>query len=185
MKFLNRVTEFFGLADESFQEVEVPQAAVSESAVEEMEVFNQPEPKPKRTAPKQQSTPMEPVKTAPIQEEKKIVNMRQTTRSAANKKAARQAVVGGAGKITILEPRSYSEVMAMAKHILNGESVLINFQNVEEEQARRIVDFLTGTVYAQDGDIKRVGDEIFLCTPAHVEIEGMEDTATYADVFEV
>lgn len=184
MKFFNRMTEFFGLADEAYQEVEVTPQAVSEPVVDEPEVFNQPEPKPKRAAVKQ-SAPVEPVKTAPIQEEKKIVSMRQSTRSAANKKSARQAVVGNAGKITILEPRSYSEVMAMAKHILNGESVLINFENVEEEQARRIVDFLTGTVYAQDGDIKRVGDEIFLCTPAHVEIEGIEDTTTYADVFEV
>ncbi|WP_265455369.1 cell division protein SepF [Enterococcus sp. HY326] len=75
------------------------------------------------------------------------------------------------GKITICEPRAYSEAMTIAKRIIAGESVLINFYSVEELQARRIVDFLTGTVYAQDGDIQRVGDEIFLCTPPDVEID--------------
>ena len=39
--------------------------------------------------------------------------------------------------------------------------MLVNFTLVEEDQARRIVDFLTGTVYALDGDIQRVGNEIF------------------------
>lgn len=61
-----------------------------------------------------------------------------------------------------MEPRAYSEAMAIAKRIIAGEATLVNFHLVEEKQARRIVDFLTGTVYALDGDIKRVGDEIFL-----------------------
>lgn len=60
-----------------------------------------------------------------------------------------------------MEPRAYSEAMAIAKRIIAGEATLVNFHLVEEKQARRIVDFLTGTVYALDGDIKRVGDEIF------------------------
>ena len=64
-----------------------------------------------------------------------------------------------------MEPRAYSEAMAISKRIIAGEATLVNFHLVEEKQARRIVDFLTGTVYALDGDIKRVGDEIFLCTP--------------------
>ncbi|BDP83659.1 hypothetical protein EfmAA610_08690 [Enterococcus faecium] len=54
--------------------------------------------------------------------------------------------------------------MAIAKRIIAGEATLVNFHLVEEKQARRIVDFLTGTVYALDGDIKRVGDEIKICT---------------------
>lgn len=74
-------------------------------------------------------------------------------------------------KITIVEPRSYPEAMTIADKIISGEPVLINFYLIDEMQARRIVDFLTGTVYAQDGDIQRVGDEIFLCTPSDVEID--------------
>lgn len=75
-------------------------------------------------------------------------------------------------KIAITEPRVYSEAMPIARRILDGEAVLVNFHLIEESQARRIVDFLTGTVYAVDGDIKRVGNEIFLCTPNNMEIDG-------------
>lgn len=81
------------------------------------------------------------------------------------------AVAKNLGKITIVEPRAYSEAMTIAKRIIAGESVLVNFYMVDEHQARRIADFLTGAVYAQDGDIQRVGDEIFLCTPPDVEID--------------
>lgn len=77
-----------------------------------------------------------------------------------------------ANKIMVFEPRAYSEATTIAKHILSGKSVLVNFHLMEEPQARRVVDFLTGTVYAEDGDIKRVSSEMFLCTPPTVEIEG-------------
>lgn len=46
-----------------------------------------------------------------------------------------------AGKITVMEPRAYSEAMAIAKRIIAGEATLVNFHLVEEKQARRIVDF--------------------------------------------
>lgn len=85
----------------------------------------------------------------------------------------------GRGKIIVMEPRVYSEAMNIAKCIIRQEAVIVNFRLVEEYQARRIVDFLTGTVYALDGDIQRVGDEIFLCTPQNMEIDG----ATAKDIF--
>lgn len=75
-------------------------------------------------------------------------------------------------KITIFEPRVYSEVQEIANVLLNDQSVVLNFVRMDEEQAKRIVDFLTGTVYALDGDIQRIGNEIFLCTPKNVSIDG-------------
>jgi cell division inhibitor SepF len=76
-------------------------------------------------------------------------------------------------KITICEPRAYAEVQSIASKIFRGEAVLINFHLIDEKQAGRIVDFLTGTVYAIDGDIQRAGDEIFLCTPKNMEIDSL------------
>ncbi|MGB3161353.1 cell division protein SepF [Carnobacterium sp.] len=75
-------------------------------------------------------------------------------------------------KITIIEPRVYSEVQGIADILLKEQSVVLNFVRMDEEQAKRIVDFLTGTVYALGGDIQRIGDEIFLCTPENVSIDG-------------
>lgn len=70
-----------------------------------------------------------------------------------------------------MEPRAYNEAMVIAKRIAQGEAVLINFQSLDEGRARRIVDFLTGAVYMIDGDIKRVGNEMFLCTPTNMEVD--------------
>lgn len=103
--------------------------------------------------------------------EKKVVSMRNSNHSKYSKETQS---LGTPNKITIIEPRVYSEAMNIAKHIIASEAVLVNFHLVEERQARRIVDFLTGTVYALDGDIQRVGNEIFLCTPSNMEIDSAE-----------
>jgi cell division inhibitor SepF len=105
--------------------------------------------------------------------EKKVVSMRSSNQSATtNTRRAQESTANAkTHKITIIEPRVYSEAMSIAKHLFAEEAVLVNFTLVEEDQARRIVDFLTGTVYALDGDIQRVGNEIFLCTPANMEID--------------
>ena len=73
-------------------------------------------------------------------------------------------------RISVVEPRAYNEAMTIAKRVGQGEVVLINFQSLDEMRARRVVDFLTGAVFMIDGDIKRVGNEMFLCTPTNVEI---------------
>lgn len=83
-----------------------------------------------------------------------------------------QQAVTKQAKITIIEPRVYSEVQGIADILLKDESVVLNFVRMDEEQAKRIVDFLTGTVYALGGDIQRIGNEIFLCTPENVSIDG-------------
>ena len=77
-------------------------------------------------------------------------------------------------KIKIVEPRTYSEVKEIADLVLKNNSVILNFRRIEKDQAKKILDFLTGTVYAIDGDIQRVGEEIFVCTPSNVDIDGTE-----------
>ena len=48
----------------------------------------------------------------------------------------------------------------------------MNLQRIDKISAKRIIDFLSGTVYAIGGDIQRVGTDIFLCTPDNVEVVG-------------
>lgn len=75
-------------------------------------------------------------------------------------------------KVVLSEPRSYDETQDIADHIVNRRSVVINLQRVDHEQAKRIVDFLSGTVYAVSGDMQKLGPYTFLCTPDNVEISG-------------
>ncbi|HHU20582.1 MAG TPA: cell division protein SepF [Bacilli bacterium] len=75
-------------------------------------------------------------------------------------------------KVVLSEPRSYDETQDIADHIVNRRSVVINLQRVDYEQAKRIVDFLSGTVYAVSGDMQKLGPHTFLCTPDNVEVTG-------------
>lgn len=75
-------------------------------------------------------------------------------------------------KVVLCEPRTYNEAQEIADNIVNRRAVVINLERVDHVQAKRIVDFLSGTVYAVNGDIQKLGEQTFLCTPDNVEISG-------------
>lgn len=75
-------------------------------------------------------------------------------------------------KIVLYEPRVYSDAKDVAQNLLNNKAVVINFSRMEDDSARRIVDFITGTVYALNGEIQRIGDRIFLATPPKFVTDG-------------
>lgn len=75
-------------------------------------------------------------------------------------------------KVILVEPRVYSEVQEIADQLKSHRSIAMNLQRVPHDQAKRIVDFLSGTVYAIGGDIQKIGDHTFLCTPANVDVSG-------------
>ncbi|MGM9986595.1 MAG: cell division protein SepF [Bacillaceae bacterium] len=75
-------------------------------------------------------------------------------------------------KVVILELRSYNEVQGIADQLLQKRAVIINLQRVQNDQARRIVDFLTGTIYAINGDMQKLDTHTFLCTPSNVSVSG-------------
>ena len=72
----------------------------------------------------------------------------------------------------LLEPRAYSESQQIADYLKNNSSVVVNLRRVTPDQAKRIVDFLSGTIYAISGDLQKLGGGIFLCTPNSVNVEG-------------
>lgn len=75
-------------------------------------------------------------------------------------------------KVVLFEPRAYSEAQEIADHLKSRRAVVVNLQRIAHDQAKRIVDFLSGTVYAIGGDIQRIGSNIFLCTPDNVDVSG-------------
>lgn len=83
-----------------------------------------------------------------------------------------QSVPKSVSKMSLFEPRTYSEAQEIADHLKNKRSVVINLQRISHDQAVRIVDFLSGTVYAVGGDIQKIGMNIFLCTPDNVDVSG-------------
>src|SRR5574344_821152 len=75
-------------------------------------------------------------------------------------------------KMMLLEPRAYSESFQIADYLKSRNAVVVNLKRVTPDQAKRIVDFLSGTLYAIGGDLQKLGGGIFLCTPNNVDVEG-------------
>ncbi|WP_123043561.1 cell division protein SepF [Cohnella candidum] len=75
-------------------------------------------------------------------------------------------------RMVLTEPRTYEEAQEIADHLKSRRSCVVNLQRIRREQAIRIVDFLSGTVYALGGNISKLGPDIFLCTPDSVEVSG-------------
>ena len=74
--------------------------------------------------------------------------------------------------MVLLEPRAYSESQQIVDFLKSRNAVVVNLKRVTSDQAKRIVDYLSGTIYAIGGDIQKIGGGIFLCTPNNINIQG-------------
>ena len=72
----------------------------------------------------------------------------------------------------LLEPRAYSESQQIADHLKSRNSVVVNLKRVTSDQAKRIIDFLSGCIYAIGGTMQKIGVGIYLCTPKNVNVQG-------------
>lgn len=81
-------------------------------------------------------------------------------------------------KMILLEPRAYSESQQIADHLKNRNSVVVNLKRVTSDQAKRIIDFLSGVIYAIGGSMQKIGIGIYICAPKNVNVQGKitEDT---------
>lgn len=84
-------------------------------------------------------------------------------------------------RMIMSEPRNYEDTQDIADHLRSRRSVVVNLHKARQDQAVRIVDFLSGTVYALNGTITKVGPNIFLCTPDNVDILGVISDSAEAE----
>jgi len=75
-------------------------------------------------------------------------------------------------KMILLEPRAFSESQQIADHLKNRNSVVVNLKRVTSDQAKRIIDFLSGCIYAIGGSMQKIGVGIYLCAPKNVNVQG-------------
>lgn len=81
-------------------------------------------------------------------------------------------VTENGNSMVLVEPRAYSESQQIADHLKNRNAVVVNFKRITSEQSKRILDFLTGTLYAIGGSMEKLGNGIYLCTPKNVSVQG-------------
>ena len=78
----------------------------------------------------------------------------------------------GSNKMILFEPRAYSESSQITDYLKKRNTVVVNLKRVTPDVAKRIVDFLQGSLYAMNGSLQKLGGGIFLCAPNNVNIEG-------------
>lgn len=75
-------------------------------------------------------------------------------------------------QVVLVKPERFEDAGAIADHLNNKRTVVLNLESTNKEVSRRLVDFLSGVAYANNGQIKRVANSTFIITPYNVDIMG-------------
>lgn len=74
--------------------------------------------------------------------------------------------------LILFEPRAYSETQEIAIYLKQKRAAVVNLHRLQKEQSKRVIDFLSGVIFAIEGDIQQIGPKIFLCTPKNIGVSG-------------
>ena len=99
-----------------------------------------------------------------VEEDKKLFNRKN------NKVVNMQQGQPNAIKMVISQPTTFEQSDEICSFLKERKSVIVNLEYVNKDVARRIVDFISGGVYALDGYIQKVSNSIFLVAPSNYEI---------------
>ncbi|MEY9926621.1 cell division inhibitor SepF [Catenulispora sp. GP43] len=83
-------------------------------------------------------------------------------------------------RITTLHPRTYNEARTIGEHFREGVPVIMNLTEMEDADAKRLVDFAAGLIFGLRGNMERVTQKVFLLSPANVDVTA-EDKARIAE----
>ncbi|OFE17467.1 cell division protein SepF [Humibacillus sp. DSM 29435] len=86
----------------------------------------------------------------------------------------RDSDVGGLSRITTIHPRTYNEAKNIGEWFRDQVPVIMNLSDMDDADAKRLVDFAAGLVFGLHGSIERVTSKVFLLSPAHVEVSADE-----------
>ena len=74
-------------------------------------------------------------------------------------------------KMMIVEPETFEDSQSIADYLRDRKPVVINFESTPDDISKRVVDFVSGATYAIDGNIQKVGKDIFLCAPSNITLD--------------
>ena len=83
--------------------------------------------------------------------------------------------------VVVIEPQSFDDAQQVAVNLQKKKPVVLNFEKTEKSVANRIIDFISGTTYALNGDIKKISNNVILCAPSNVNVSYSEDEHRLGD----
>ena len=147
MGFLDKVKDIFSVPDDDYddmpEEVNFSRKGESENGRRDLYSSNS------TSAPKAQSS-YEP------ERRNKVVNIHATTQL----------------KVVLVKPERFDDAPAIADHLNSKRTVVLNLESANKEVSRRLIDFLSGVAYAQEGKIKKVAVNTYIITPYNVDLLG-------------
>lgn len=75
-------------------------------------------------------------------------------------------------QVVLVKPERYENSTEIADHLKEKRTVVLNLESTNKDAARRILDFLSGVAYTNDGQIKRVANNTYIITPYNVDLKG-------------
>ena len=82
-------------------------------------------------------------------------------------------------KVVVIEPTDFNDSQKVADYLRNNQPVVVNFETTDRTTKKRMTDFIYGTIYALNGSIKQIGNNILVCAPKNVDIDA--DTSLYGE----
>ncbi len=98
-----------------------------------------------------------------------------------SKNVSYAAPVKPAIQVVLVKPERFEDVPAIADHLNEGKTVVLNLEAADRENSRRIVDFISGVAYANHGNIRKVANSTFIVVPTEVDIMGELMLDDYGD----
>ncbi len=86
-----------------------------------------------------------------------------------------EAVSSINAKMIINEPRSYEDARQIADYLLQKKACVVNIHRLQESGATRLLDFLSGTIYAINGTVQKIDDNVFLFAPKELPVGSWEN----------
>ena len=96
------------------------------------------------------------------------------TTNAAPARGGKVVSIGNATQtqVVLAKPERFETAAEIADHLREKRAVVMNLEQTPKDVARRLIDFLSGVAYAQDGKIKKVANSTYIITPANVDLVG-------------
>lgn len=116
----------------------------------------------------------EPVYEKPVMKEKPVVRQQpQQTKVTPMRQVSKKPQGGGMPmEVCVIKPISVEDAREITETLLNGRTVVLNFEGVDLDVAQRIIDFTSGSCYAISGNLQKISNYIFIVTPSSVDISG-------------
>ena len=80
--------------------------------------------------------------------------------------------IGPKQEVILFRPTSFGDTSAAADHLRNGKAVVLNLEEVDRAMSRRVVDILSGCVYALEGDVTKIAKSAYLFYPKNMDVSG-------------